>query len=150
MMFRTHLAIGILTSILIHQYFHTDLLFSLALIISTSLPDIDHQGSWIGRRLWLFSKLINLIFGHRGMTHSSLVPFGFLVLSSYYGYATLGIAVAIGYVTHIFADSFTSEGVKIAYPFSKRIYSGPIKTNGIAEFAIFSVLVIAIGIKIIS
>lgn len=149
MMFRTHLAIGILSSLLINEYFQTGFLFSFVLIMSTSLPDIDHQGSWIGRRLWIFSKPINLIFGHRGITHSIFIPLGLLGVSSYDDHFHLGLAVMLGYLTHIFADSFTSEGVKVAYPISKIVFSGPIKTNGLAEFAIFAVLSIAIVFKLI-
>lgn len=149
MMFRTHLAIGAISALLIKDYFQTSLLFSLVLIASTSLPDIDHQGSWIGRRLWIFSRPINIIFGHRGITHSIFIPLLLLFILAHYRYATLGLAVMIGYATHIFADSFTSEGVKIAYPFSKKVISGPLNTNGIGEFAIFTLLVIAIGVRLI-
>lgn len=149
MMFRTHLAIGAISALLIKDYFPTSLLFSLVLIVSTSLPDIDHQGSWIGRRFWIFSKPINVIFGHRGITHSILVPLLLMFALAHYGYAALGLAVMIGYTTHIFADSFTNEGIKFAYPFSRKVLSGPLNTNGIAEFAIFSVLLIAIGMKLI-
>ena len=148
-MFRTHLAIGIISSLLIQDYFKSGLLFSLALIMANSLPDIDHQGSWVGRRLWIFSKPINIIFGHRGLTHSILVPLGLFFAFAHYGHSNLGLAVMIGYTTHIFADAFTSEGIKIAYPFSKKVFSGPLKTNGIGEFAIFALLLISIGIKLL-
>lgn len=149
MMFRTHLAIGTISALLIKDYFQTSLLFSLVLIASTSLPDIDHQGSWLGRRLWVFSKPINIIFGHRGITHSILIPLILMFALALYGYAALGLAVMIGYTTHIFADSFTNEGIKFAYPFSRKVLSGSLNTNGIGEFAIFTVLIIAIGMKLV-
>ncbi len=149
MMFRTHLAIGILSSILINDYFNTGLLFSIALIASTSLPDIDHQGSWIGRRLWIFSRPINILFGHRGITHSLLIPILILAFSMYYGYGLIGMAVMIGYASHIISDSFTSEGVKIAYPLSKKTYSGPLRTNGIGEWAIFALAIAIIGVRLL-
>lgn len=149
MMFRTHLAIGIISALLIHDYFNTGLLFSLALIISTSLPDIDHQGSWLGRRLKPISMPINFIFGHRGITHSLIIPLLILALAINYGYGQIGLAVMLGYTAHIISDSFTSEGVKAAYPFSKKIFSGPLKTNGIGEHFIFGILAIAIGAKVL-
>ncbi len=149
MMFRTHLAIGIISALLIHDYFNTGLLFSIVLILSTSLPDIDHQGSWIGRRLWIFSKPINILFGHRGITHSMFVPLGIFGIIYYYGHQAIGLAIMLGYITHILADSFTNEGVKIAYPVSKKAFSGPLKTNGVGEHVLFTLLIIGIGFKLI-
>jgi len=45
----------------------------IALALATTgslLPDIDHPHSWVGRRVWMISRPLAAMIGHRGLTHS--------------------------------------------------------------------------------
>ena len=69
------------------------------------LPDIDHPGSVVGRRLWFFSIPVSLLFGHRGITHSLIAV---VVMSAAIvwqaGAQPWVAALAIGYLTHLVGD----------------------------------------------
>lgn len=54
-----------------------DLNFSnaMALCAGTLLPDIDHPGSYMGKRNKFISKVANKTLGHRGGTHSLLLQY---------------------------------------------------------------------------
>ena len=139
MMFKTHLAFSILTALLIIILFDIPekLLFIAVLVFSSSLPDIDSKKSKIGRKFPLFSKIINLIFGHRGFFHSVFPPIIALAMLWYLNLFLLGLAVFIGYLTHLILDATTIEGINFLYPVSKYRIKGLIRTNSFSEFIIF-------------
>lgn len=90
------------------------------------LPDIDNPTSRVGRRIKPVSYLINKVFGHRGFTHAPfcllllLLASSFLLHLPYYFYISSGFA--IGYLGHIYLDMFTTGGVPLLFPFSKKRY----------------------------
>lgn len=110
----------------------------LLLSVGALLPDIDGNGSitrpgtilkkLLGKTL---SQLVNvlvapialsikLLFGHRGITHSLIVPAIFFAL---------GIILntkhwlTFGYLTHIFGDLLTPKGVPLLSPLINRNFS---------------------------
>lgn len=148
MMFKTHLAIGALAGILLLKYFQPNhaMLFSLIFLTASILPDIDTAKSVIGRRLWPVSAVLSLFVRHRGFLHTVWVPF--LVFLSVYttGYSILGSAFALGYLTHIAADSITEEGVSFFQPVWKHNFRGFIKTGGKLEYVLLFGVCISLGI----
>lgn len=142
MLGRTHLFIGLLSGLVALPYFSSEnqMLFVGIAVISALLPDVDQHASIINRLLF-FSKIFSKIFKHRGFTHSILATvlgymLFFLTLSPNYA-----IAFAIGYLSHLFADAITIEGVNFFYPFPSRI-AGPIRTGSLIEnFVLVGVLV---------
>ena len=149
MMFKTHLLFALLISLLIFNYFNLNqILFILILIISAIIPDIDHSRSWIGRKFKPLSLIVNFIFGHRKLIHSLffviLISFLIKIFSNNYY-----IPFFIGYLSHLFLDSLTKQGIMLFYPFKFRV-KGFLQTNGIVEKVFFVILAVINIIYIIN
>lgn len=84
MQYKTHLAVSLAVGIPLMSC-AGDLNFpnAMALCAGTLLPDIDHPGSYMGKRIKFISKVANKTLGHRGGTHSLL--FAGLVYAFSYG-----------------------------------------------------------------
>lgn len=100
------------------------------------LPDIDHAGSKIGRRLPVVSWVVSLVAGHRGVTHS-LVFVG-LAEAICYGIfgATAAVALAIGCLSHLAADVLTVGGAPLFWPDRERVSLRLMRTGSIADTAV--------------
>jgi inner membrane protein len=100
------------------------------------LPDIDHPGSFVGRRLLFLSVPIAAMLGHRGFTHSLLavVAATWLLVSAFRWEADLGAALAFGYLSHLAGDWLTERGIPLLWPW-RRHFAAPItlKTGGVIE-----------------
>lgn len=118
--------------------------------IGCLIPDLDSETSTMGRKLKPLSKLLNFIFdildggkeksmihlsngvcfkNHRRYMHdiTVILPIAFLLCLRYpllYGFF-------LGYISHLFLDSFTSLGMPFFYFFNKKLKRLPIrvKTN---------------------
>ena len=99
-----------------------------AAALGSLAPDLDSPKSFLGRRFWPVSRTVKSLIGHRGFTHSLVASFlvflGLAVASQYYpGWRAYFAAFGIGYVSHIVADWFTTEGVPLFWPSRKRFRS---------------------------
>jgi inner membrane protein len=114
---------------------------SLALAaLGALLPDIDHPGSWVGKRLILVSAPISAVLGHRGVTHSLLAVLGMSILLGLGGLGHAAAPLAAGYLSHLACDGLTPSGVPLLWPL-KRTYALPLcKTGSAAEMAIVGLL----------
>lgn len=102
------------------------------------LPDIDHPHSAFGRRVRPLSDVIGLVFGHRGITHSLLAASACVVAAAWFGArdADLLVAVALGYLSHLFGDWLTPSGVPLLWPRRRLFrvsYRWQIRTGGFCE-----------------
>lgn len=111
-----------------------DIIVMLSVVTSafgSLLPDIDMHSTTMGHRHRIISKAVNKVGGgHRGITHTLLVPA--LVFAFYYFVRTYlagmpGLVTFIasllfgfeaGYLLHIFADMFNGKGCPILWPLS--------------------------------
>lgn len=96
----------------------------LALSIGALFPDIDESKSYIGRRTRGISDIINLVFGHRGITHTLV---GWLVFSIFvFGVGfflndiRISFYLSLGFFLHVLEDSFSKGSVMWFYPFSEK------------------------------
>lgn len=105
--------------------------FFLLFCFAALLPDVDHPGSVLGRRLWPLSWIISFFFGHRGFFHGLFVPILFLSLGYYFDLLWVGVALAGGYCAHLVGDMFTVSGVKPFWLGPK--VRGFIRTGGFLE-----------------
>ena len=140
----THLAFGLLAGLLTLPLVQPDNLITYIVLCTAAalLPDIDHRGSTINR-MFRVTKLISALFRHRGIFHS-IWPALFLGAILWYATtSTIAAAVAIGYLSHLLADSFTKEGVNWLYPLAKFKISGFITTGAFLEMI---VLILVLGI----
>jgi inner membrane protein len=130
-------------------------IFMAGSVIGSMIPDIDHRGSFIGRRAKLISIPVSLLATHRGITHSPLflmavvsallfVSNTFLDGMSTWIFSYMSIGFGVGIASHIFLDSLTKGGVPLLYPFSGKKFSFlPLKTGGMLESVIAVCMVIA-------
>lgn len=127
-----HLAAGIFTGFAL-DYFLLDfnlvetILFYPALMLGALYPDIDHPGSFLGRRFDFMSKPINEFYGHRTITHSLfLMTIIFLIAILIWGVHPVLAGFTVGFMSHVLGD-LTNGKVALLYPlnkkkFGKRIY----------------------------
>ncbi len=116
---KTHLATGILGSLLLCNNIYGGILLSFGSI----LPDIDHHNSFLGKTIPIFSK----VFKHRCFTHSLLFAFMLWLIEPF---------ICYGILIHIFFDLMTKNGVLLFYPSNKRVrfpFARYITTNGLFE-----------------
>ena len=138
----THLLVATIFALFFIPFFSFAkyVVFFTLFLFAALLPDIDHPGSMLGKKLWPLSGIISLFFGHRGLFHSIFVPVLFLFLGWYFQVLWMGIALACGYMSHLLADSFTVSGVK-PFGVGPRV-RGFIRTGGLLEFVLFMLLLL--------
>lgn len=146
-MFRTHFALGLFVGLLslnfINELFTgSKWLFVFIVAIASSFPDIDHPKSKISKIFFPFSWMISWVVSHRGIFHSIFPVIGLYLVFDYLGYGFIGLALAIGYLSHLIGDMFTRGGIDFLYPISRFKISGPITTGGFLETIIFVILVV--------
>ncbi len=146
MLYRTHFAITALAILIFIPYVNNEIVFVLVALISTLLPDLDSPKSLLGRKK--VGKATQLVVEHRGLFHS----FTFLLLITLVFalfIPSIALPFFLAYSLHLFADSFTHEGIKPFYPLKKDV-KGNIRTGGRMEFSILvSILIIDIVLFIV-
>jgi len=111
--------------------------------VGASLPDIDHPGSWVGRRLIMISRPLGAMIGHRGLTHSLVAVITCLVFLRWEGLSHSVIdPLVVGYLSHLGADLLTTSGLRLAWPSSRRHSIGVCRTGSMTE----SVIVIGMSL----
>ncbi len=143
-MFKTHLAFGFLIGLLSLKFINITypFLFVPLVMIFSSLPDIDHPRSKIGRKLFFISYPISWVFKHRGFFHS-IFPILILFFGlSYFHLNFLAFAVAIGYLAHLLGDAMTKEGINFLHPISTFRIQGPITTGAKLESIVFVLIIV--------
>ncbi len=135
MMFKTHLAFGFLIGLISLKFLNISnpFVFLILITIFSSLPDIDHPKSKIGRKFPFLSWPINLIFKHRGFFHSIFPSFILFFVFHYFNLDIIAFPIALGYIAHLLGDSLTKEGINFLHPFSTFRIQGPIRTGGFLE-----------------
>lgn len=120
MMARSHVIIGVATWLAAAPILHLppfDPIDLGAVVVGSLLPDVDHPGSWVGRRIRPVSTAIAATFSHRGITHSAIAVIGLTLLLLNAGYRRGGVsALAVGYLSHLAADMLTPRGLRLAWP----------------------------------
>ena len=123
MLGKNHLAFGITsalaTSVVLNKA-GVELDYATVSIITASsafgslLPDIDDPNSMIGRLFVHIASFINRVFGHRTITHDLMI-FLPLFIASFFVKNTIFFGIMLGYIGHLFLDSWTEQGVCFNY-----------------------------------
>lgn len=130
------------------------MVFITGAVIGSLFPDIDHRGSYLGRKAKITSTITNALFGHRGITHSPIAMTIFVFLlymaSKLFFISPIiklwFIGFFLGILSHIFLDMLTKGGVPLLYPFSKKKISlTNIKTGSVGEKVIMIIIMITCG-----
>jgi len=149
MIWRTHLAFGFLSGLLLMPFINmgNKYIFFGVVLIGALLPDIDSPNSKISSKIPIIPRLLNIFTKHRGILHTLLFAFiisGVVWLFVSYIYAA---ALLIGYISHLVIDGFTMAGINFLHPVVKLHLSGFIETGTFSEillFILFLVLIIII------
>lgn len=146
--FKSHLAFGALISLLLinfvgyNKFIFDNIMIHILILLFSVLPDIDIHDSKIGKSVGFFSKIIQLIFGHRGFFHSL-----WMVLLLYIILLPFGYEIAVyGYIGHLLVDMITSDGIKVFYPILH--IKGIVPTNFMVNY-IFFILILGIDCLLI-
>ncbi|MBW2993437.1 metal-dependent hydrolase [Candidatus Woesearchaeota archaeon] len=146
MLWKTHLAFGFFSGLVMMPFVTTGniYVYFMLVLFGAVLPDIDNPDSKVGRNI----KIIGRIFRHRGIFHSLIagVLLGWL-LWTFVGHQ-YGIALFVGYASHLFIDGFTKMGINFLHPFSKLHLSGFIKTGTAGEWIVFGMIIFGILYKL--
>ena len=138
MIWKTHLAIGLAIALYFANHSNKPLIFIPVVLIASFFPDIDSGFSYIGRRA-LFTP-IQWTACHRVKIHSYTICTALSFLIAFF-YPVLGLPFFLGYSFHLFADSFTSQGIKPFWPL-KAVSKGGVVTGGKVDKAIFYTFVL--------
>ncbi len=140
MMYHTHLAFGLLFSLLALSFSlvhpSNKYIFIAIVLLAALLPDTDHKDSKINS-IVPGLKLVSKFFGHRGILHSVWIPLC-LWLILYFGFhSSYGVAVFIGYLSHLLSDGLTKMGINMIHPLNQFRIQGFIETGSVAEHLVF-------------
>jgi inner membrane protein len=139
MLIKTHIAITVFGILLLILSVEHKIIFVAVALIATFLPDIDSRYSVIGKRK--LNRILQFFTKHRGIIHSLV----FLILITLILLFILPVAALgffLGYGLHLFADSFTVNGITPFYPISRKKTNGFIVTGKISERLVFIVFII--------
>ncbi len=149
MMARSHVVVGLAAWVAVAPLLHlsaTDPAYLGLAVIGSLLPDLDHPGSWIGRRSRPVSTAIASALGHRGVTHSAVAVLGLVALLVHEGFRRGGVsALAVGYLSHLAADMLTPQGLPLAWPLRRCWGLKLCRTGSPMEAVIVLVLVCGIA-----
>lgn len=148
---RTHLLFSLICFLVYREFFSPmqPFLFFLFTLFAALLPDLDEATSTLGKKFFPVSALLQWIFGHRGLLHSFFVPIFFFLLATFFQQKEVGIALMLGYGSHILFDMTTVSGIRPAYPVSSWRIRGPLHTGSWAETLLIILLSIALALKLL-
>jgi inner membrane protein len=143
MLYRSHIVFSLLLYLfylnISQADFASKVVFGIFLFLATIFVDIDSRKSKIGNH-W-FLRPIQWFLSHRGMLHSIF----FALFSSFLVFLVdknAGFGFLTGYLSHLFLDFITKEGICLFWPLSgKKISLIGFKTGGLLE-EIFFVLIL--------
>ena len=99
-------------------------------VLGSIFPDIDTSTSKLGKKMKFTSRLMNMLFGHRGFLHSPIFAVLSMILLNWlfakynieqYNYIWQGFG--IGILNHLMCDMMTKGGIPLLYPFYKWKFS---------------------------
>lgn len=156
----SHVVVGFAAALATSHLFHVPLSpVVLAAALAGSLaPDIDGGGSisrpskFFGGALPRFagrivdsigagsSAAVRALVGHRGVLHWPLTGI-IIFMTGFYLRSPLTSWFAIGYLSHILADTVTVEGIPFFAPLSlRRVSLGVCRTGSFVEFLLIAAL----------
>jgi len=137
-MIRTHLALIFAFIFMFLPIVNNPVSFTIIALAATLLPDIDNGFSTLGKMQG--SKIVQFFVKHRGIFHSLTFAVALTFIITVF-FPVLGLGFFLGYSIHLFADSFTKEGISPFWP-SKRKSSWVLNTGGRVETSIFVFLIL--------
>lgn len=125
---------GVLVFFILNMFVDMPFFILVFVILGSIFVDVDSCNSKIGRKFWFLSWC----FKHRGILHS-LIACLFLSLAVCFFNLWFGFGFFIGYLSHLFIDSFTIMGIRMFWPLKLRI-KGRIRSGYWVEGILFSLI----------
>jgi inner membrane protein len=146
MLARTHAAFGFLSALVMQSFLTVKepIVFFILVMLGALLPDIDQPNSKLSNKVKPIAKVISKVSKHRGIFHSLFFALLLPGLVYYFVGSSYGIALFIGYLSHLIIDGFTKEGINFLQPFGKLHLSGFIGTGTFGELVFLVVIIAAI------
>ena len=138
MIWKTHFAIGVAVALYFANHVNNPLIFIPVVLIASFFPDIDSGFSYIGKKV--IFKPVQMVVSHRGIIHSYTACIIFSLAIAFF-YPVFALPFFLGYSFHLFADSFTPQGIRPFWPL-KSISKGNITTGGKIEKTVFYTIVL--------
>ncbi len=131
MLRRTHLAIGFAVALYFLPFVTNEVIFVPVVLLASILPEIDAL-TFKGKRIFKGNKPLQ---GHRGIFHTYTSCVIISLLFAFF-YPIFALPFFLGYSFHLFADSFTKEGIRPFWPM-KATSSGVVVTGGQIDKVLF-------------
>jgi len=149
MMFLSHVLFGFISGFFACKLLGCNNVFLFAAVASaaSAIPDIDHIGSRIGRKLPPFSVIANALFSHRGFIHSVFPPLLLYFILAKTN-SVIAAAALVGYTSHLLLDAATTRGIRPFAPVLKMRIRGFIRTGSSAE-KIIALLMLTVAIAVV-
>lgn len=121
----THVAGGVLGYTVAATFFHLPWTATGVVVASAAAaaPDVDTLGSTVGRVFAPLARRIERRFGHRTITHCYAAQLAVALAALplvWLGLTHLYAAAVVGYLSHPFLDTWTTQGVRVFWPWSDR------------------------------
>lgn len=133
MLFKTHLAMTLFSVLFLISHVEYKFAFFVVALVAGILPDMDSGFSSSGKT-GLF-KPLSVLTRHRGLFHSLTFCMIVTLLLAFY-FPIYSLPFFLGYSLHLFADSFTVEGIKPLWPLRYES-KGPLRVGSAFEHALF-------------
>ena len=130
---KTHFAITLFSVLFLIEHVQNKFIFVTIAFIATLLPDVDNGFSTLGK--YNIFRPVQFFTRHRGLIHSfTFCLILTLILALYF--PVYALPFFLGYALHLFADSFTINGIRPLWPLQK-VSQGKIRVGGTIENVIF-------------
>ncbi len=151
MMFKTHLAFGLLVGLFIAEYFDITekVLFVSICVGAAIIADLDHPFSKIGGIFKPLAWLLNLLFGHRGFMHTIWFPFIIYFILMAFDQNLWAGAFFLGYMSHLVMDMLSTRGLYFFFPLNNTRINGFVKVGGILEWIVFMAILVGIAFVVV-
>jgi len=140
MLFRTHVVFAFVVYFILDYFLFMPVWVLGFILLGAIFVDIDIGNSKAGNRWYI--RPLQWITKHRGVLHSLVVA---LLLSLLIGLFSLWgcFGFFVGYISHLFLDCFTIQGVRPFWPFNFRV-RGFVKSGKLFEHIIFSLFLLIV------
>jgi len=162
MMGYTHFAGGALAGAAAGTAFGEPLLGAAMGAVAGLMPDIDHPGSMLSRKIPVLPAVISALAGHRGLTHTiwfCLAAAAGIAAAAVslagWTWAWLAAVVLAGSLSHLILDGLTKSGVRPFAPLAlpgrlARLahIKGPVTTGTAVVEGPLAVLMLVLAMKV--
>ena len=111
----------------------------IGLLFGVLIVDLDSKKSKVGN--YFVFRPLQFFVKHRGFMHSLLFGFLLMVVFSMFS-VNVAFGLIVGFLSHLFLDCLTKQGVMLFWPVSTKRIGFFIKSGGLVEDVLFVFLLL--------